>query len=132
MTGKLHLHGEFYRSPRGQLFWKRDDGMLLWGEDSKKWIEAFFSGPLHFWVSHAAHALEDPNGTVLLYHDLKEDWKKTGLPDIVPTFSAKTNDVRATLTQDSIDYIVGRTGKLWEGLGIRLGPILDRPRDRSA
>ena len=40
------LRGDFYRSHRGQLFWKRDDGMLLWGEDSKKWVEV----PAHFFV----------------------------------------------------------------------------------
>ncbi len=45
----LHLHGEFYRSPRGQLFWKRDDGMLLWGEDSKTWVEV----PAHFFVRYS-------------------------------------------------------------------------------
>ncbi len=46
LTGMLPLYGEFYRSPRGQLFWMRDDGMLLWGENSKKWVEV----PAHFFV----------------------------------------------------------------------------------
>ena len=34
-----HPQGEFYRSPRRHLYWKRDDEMFLWGEHSKQWVK---------------------------------------------------------------------------------------------
>ena len=87
--------------------------------NSKEWIDSFLSGPRHYWIRHAENALTHPGSRIVRYCSFKDDWKKiTDLPDITDRFSYRKNDVRATLTKESIDYINSKTRPLSERIGI--------------
>jgi hypothetical protein len=86
--------------------------------NSRAWIDAYLSGPHHYWIGFAEAALRHPNATIVRYHRLREDWRRvTGLPDISDRFTNRENDIAGILTCDSIEYIHERTQHVCGQLG---------------
>jgi len=77
------------------------------------WIDAYLTGPHHYWINFAGAALEHDNAAIVRYNRFAEDWKKAeGLPDIRGEFVYSENNVRKILTPESIEYIHEKTKDL--------------------
>lgn len=86
--------------------------------NSREWIDAYLSGPHHYWIDFCRAALRHKNATIVRYHSFANDWKKVeGLPDISEGFAYKENDVVKILSIDARRYIHERTDELCAALG---------------
>ncbi|RKY11890.1 MAG: hypothetical protein DRP65_02860 [Planctomycetota bacterium] len=78
-----------------------------------EWIDAYLTGPHHYWINFARTSLEHDNAVIVRYNRFAEDWKKIeGLPDISGEFVYSENDVAKILTPESIEYIHEKTKDL--------------------
>jgi hypothetical protein len=86
--------------------------------NSKEWIDAFLSGPHHYWIRHAQAALSHPDAVIIRYDHFVDDWKQiSDLIDISQGFKYQQNEITRIFTKDSIAYIQSQTGELCNQLG---------------
>lgn len=86
--------------------------------NTQAWIDAYLSGPHHYWIDFARTALEHGNATIVRYHRFAEDWQKVeGLPNIAAEFTYQENDVAGILSPESITYIHAKTREVCKKLG---------------
>ncbi len=86
--------------------------------NSKEWIDAYLSGPHHYWIGFCEAALRHRDATIVRYHRFADDWAKVnGLPNISAGFKYKENDVTATLNAESRSYIYECTRDVSRALG---------------
>jgi len=89
-------------------------------QNDKKWIDLFF-GDFALWLDgskNAIKAVEEGNGHIVRYHNLKKDWKQipVKLPVVYRNFKCKDEigKVEKYLSTNTVKYIKDITDDVWE------------------